>query len=104
MTDVSELDVRRVRAAKNQSLFRDVNERIEDLASSAAVSAFICECMDDTCDSNVSLTVEEYEMIRCDGNRFFVVPGHEVPEIEETVEAHDRYVVVAQARRRRADR
>jgi hypothetical protein len=95
MTKQSELDLRRVRAAQNQSLFREVNERIEDLASSAAFSDFICECVNEACDQNVHLTVEEYEAIRGDGNRFFVVPGHEVPAVEVTVEANDRYVVVS---------
>jgi hypothetical protein len=32
MSSTAELDARRVRAAKNQSLFREVNERIEQLA------------------------------------------------------------------------
>jgi hypothetical protein len=95
MTDVSERDSQRERAAKNQSLFREVNERIEDLAGDAAFSTFICECMSETCDENVSLTVEEYEHIRANGNHFFVLPGHEVPAVEEVVETTDRYVVVA---------
>ncbi len=39
MSDRSELDIERQRAAKNQSLFREVNERIEDLAPSPARGA-----------------------------------------------------------------
>jgi hypothetical protein len=97
MTDVqlAELDLRRQRAAKNQSLFREVNERIEDLSASASFTTFICECMDETCDQSVSLTVEEYEHIRSGSNSFFVVPGHEVRDVERILEASDRYFVVA---------
>jgi hypothetical protein len=87
-----------VRAAKNQSLFREVNERIEDLSSSAFSSAFICECMNEACDENVSLTVEEYEHVRSDGNRFVVLRGHERPEVEDVVETTERYLVVAKLR------
>ncbi len=96
MDSVSELDLRRQRAAKNQSLFREMNERIEHLASSGSFSNFICECMNETCDANVSVTLEEYENIPRGSNRFFVLPGHEVNEVEEIVDvAEGRYLVVS---------
>jgi hypothetical protein len=95
MTSTQDREAQRARAAKNQSLFREVNERIEDLAQNAAFSTFICECTNETCDEQISLTVEEYEHVRSVANRFFVLPGHELPEIEEIVEANDRFVVVA---------
>ena len=94
MTEISELDLQRERAAKNESLFREVNERIEDLATPASFSQFVCECLDDRCDERVSLTIEEYEYIRSGGNRFFVLPGHTDPEVDEILESSDRYLVV----------
>jgi hypothetical protein len=93
MAATTKLDARRQSAAKNQSLFREVNERIEDLASGVFVS-FICECADPKCDEQVSLTIEEYERIRSNPVWFFVLAGHVVPEIETLVQAADRYVVV----------
>jgi hypothetical protein len=95
MSERYELDVQRQRAARNQSLFREVNERIEDLASPASFAGFVCECMNETCDEQVSLTLEEYEHIRSDSNRFLVLPGHNVSEVEEVVETSDRFLVVA---------
>jgi len=95
MTGTAERDLQRERAAKNQSLFREVNERIEELAGNAAFSMFVCECMSETCDESVSLTVAEYERIRSDGNSFFVLPGHNVPEVEAIIDQTDRFVVVA---------
>jgi hypothetical protein len=95
MTDGPDLDVQRQRAARNQSLFREVNERIEDLASPATFAGFICECTNESCDEQVSLTLEEYEHIRSDSNRFLVLPGHDVPGLEEVVESTDRFVMVA---------
>ncbi len=94
MSEISELDLQRERAAKNESLFREVNERIEDLATPASFSQFVCECLDDRCDKRVSMTIEEYEYIRSDGNRFFVLPGHTDPEVDEILESTDRYLVV----------
>jgi hypothetical protein len=95
MEESSGHESQRERAARNQSLFREVNERIEDLSGNASFSAFICECMNEACDEPVSLTIEEYEHIRSDGNRFVVVQGHQVPDVEVVVESTDRYVVVA---------
>ena len=95
MSMLGELDVQRERAAKNQSLFREVNERIEELASSASFVEFICECANEECSELVSLTRAEYERIRSGSNRFFVIAGHELPAVEQTVETTDRYLVVS---------
>jgi hypothetical protein len=95
MSEMSELDLRRQRAAKNQSLFREVNERIEDLAGAGAFSLFVCECMDEGCDGHVSLTVEEYEQVRAHSNRFIVLPGHDVPGFDVVLASSDRYLVVS---------
>ena len=43
MSVASELDVQREPAANNQSLFREVNERIEELSRSARFPSFICD-------------------------------------------------------------
>jgi hypothetical protein len=95
MAESVELDGRRQRAAKNQSLFREVNERIGELSQAAMVTTFICECANEACDEALSLTAEEYERIRSSSNSFFVVPGHEISEIEQVIDSTDRYVVVA---------
>jgi hypothetical protein len=95
MSDVSELELERERAAKNQSLFREVNERIQELASPIAAVGFICECLDTECDQQVPISVEEYEHVRSGANRFLVLAGHEVKRVEEVVERTDRYLIVS---------
>jgi hypothetical protein len=95
MSESVELDVRRVRAAKNQSLFREVNERIDALSGAAPLASFICECMNESCDEMVALTREEYEQVRARSNSFLVIEGHDVPEVEKTIGSGDGYVVVA---------
>ena len=88
-----ELDAQRRGAAKNQSLFREVNERIEDLAGSSFTS-FVCECLNDRCDERVVLTIEEYERIRAQPAWFFVLAGHEARDVEDVVDRNDRYLIV----------
>jgi hypothetical protein len=95
MSQDGKLDRRRKRAARNESLFREMNERIEDLAGNASFSLFVCECMNESCDDAVSVTLEEYEYVRSEANRFIVLRGHEIDEVDEVVESCDRYLIVA---------
>jgi hypothetical protein len=96
----SELDTRRVRAAKNQSLFRDVNERIENIAEGFALVAtrtieFVCECAHPDCSEVIGMTHGEYESIRRFATHFAVKSGHEIPEVEQVVAGNARYIVVS---------
>jgi hypothetical protein len=87
-----------IRAAENQSLFRAVNDRVDELnrqASFSEVTEWVCECADPACTDRLSMTVAEYEALRKDGNTFAVAPGHEIPEVEEVVRTAERYVVVS---------
>jgi hypothetical protein len=95
MAEDAELDRRRERAARNESLSREVNERIEDLAGNASFSLFICECVNANCDEAVSVTLEEYEHVRSEPNRFIVLHGHEIPDVDQVIESCERYLVVA---------
>jgi hypothetical protein len=89
-----------VRAARNQALCRDVNERIEELAESFAVEIsyrnFICECADTECSEPIRMTVAEYEAVRADPTLFVVFPSaeHVVPAVEDVVSRDERYWTV----------
>lgn len=95
---MDDLDTRRERAARNQSLFREVDERIAALSRRFAAelqpSSYICECLDTTCTATLELSFGEYERLRQQGRRFFLLPGHEDPAVEDVVEATESYLVV----------
>ncbi len=88
------------RNAKNEALLREVNDRIEEVGERLQVLPedelldFRCECGRADCDATVSLTVEEYEHVRDDNDRFAVVPGHENAELERALKRTERYVIV----------
>lgn len=89
------------RAAKNQSRFRDYNERIEPHNqvhswADPPMPDWVCECAFVECVLPVRLTIAEYEAVRADPACFLVAPGdgHVVPEVERVVERHERYWVV----------
>ena len=87
---------REERLAENESFFREVNERIGDVASTSesGMIRFVCECGDPGCNERVSMTQEEYEGIRANSTRFVVRAGHVIPDVESIVLVTERYTVV----------
>jgi hypothetical protein len=89
---------RSMRAAKHQAMIREVNERITALnhafAPIESMGQWICECANEDCYQQISLTPDEYEVVRSDPARFPVLPGHQLSDVEVVVEQHDRYLVV----------
>jgi hypothetical protein len=87
-----------LRAACNQSLFRTVNERIEEINEAFRIALedaeFICECANDSCMERIPLTVDEYRDVRRTLTRFIVKPGHVLPEQERVIQENGTHVVV----------
>lgn len=83
------------RAAAAEINGRRVNEAIERGAQGTGTAVFVCECGKLGCSETVELAISEYEDVRSGFERFLVVPGHQIEEIEDVVERHDRYLVVA---------
>jgi hypothetical protein len=91
------VDTRQQRVAKNEALFRQVNERIEEVNEAlgdGSLSDFLCECGDDNCTAPVSLTLAEYEEVRQVSTHFFIAHGHEVIDVERVIKTTERYAVV----------
>ena len=92
------MDAREERLARNETLFRSVNENIEKAATSAwsdeHVFEFFCECSNVDCNLLLPMTVAQYEQVRADPTQFVVAPGHELPEIEIVVARTNAYQVV----------
>ena len=91
------MDEREERIARNETLFREVNERIEDVSRSVGLREsleFLCECGIPDCPQPILLSRAEYEAVRADPRHFVIVPGHEHPEFERVIEQNERYAVV----------
>jgi hypothetical protein len=90
-------EAREERLARNEVLFRLVNEAIEQQAlefGGLDSYEFICECARTACFERVSLTLKQYEHVRAEGTRFFVVPGHQDVAVELVVETESGFVIV----------
>ena len=92
---------REERLAQNEALFREVNERVVEVAThyievetKGEAVTFTCECGRRDCTETMTMTVAEYQAIRAESTRFAVLPEHELPEVETVVERHPTYLVV----------
>ena len=88
---------RKEQVARNESLFREVNERIKQVNVGLVSSEecdFLCECGDRDCMQPVTMTLSEYEEVRSESTYFAVAPGHVDPDVERVVAENDRFVTV----------
>jgi hypothetical protein len=87
-----------VRAAKNEVVLRDLNERLEAHHRwvDQRFSEWVCECADETCVKPVEMSIEEYETVRAEPTRFVVAPGdeHVNRRIERVIQREERYWIV----------
>ena len=92
------MDERARRIGENEALFREVNEKVEELNASfdAVGESFeiVCECGEETCMERITLDHGEYEALRRDPTLFAVKPGHDEPDFESVVARHPNYDVV----------
>ena len=86
----------KLKRARTEALFRDVNERIAESAHRFAADStqFVCECADANCTHRLEATLDEYEEVRADGATFMLAAGHEHDDIERVVRRKDRFNIV----------
>ena len=91
-------DERARRVGHNEALYRQVNERIEELNEAFArlTDQFlvVCECGDLGCMDQISVSREAYERVRANPDRFILKRGHEKPDVEAAGEDRGDHVVV----------
>jgi hypothetical protein len=84
--------------AQNEVLFREVNERVNEIAHDHGrddhMYDYLCECANSDCTFQIALTQPEYESLRADATQFAVLPLHFTPEIETLVAENERYWIV----------
>jgi hypothetical protein len=84
--------------AKNEELFRKVNERIEALSQVVAqddsMMEYLCECDRPDCYDRVKATRSEYEAVRAESTHFIVLVGHEDPRVERVALSNERFLIV----------
>jgi hypothetical protein len=84
------------RLARNQALFREVNERLLQLAGGFQDGAvdIVCECSREDCTTTLAVVRDDYEWVRANARLFLVATGHELLEVERVVDRRDGFTVV----------
>ncbi len=85
--------------AQNEALFREVNERVHDVAGALRDGTgwsyeYLCECSNTDCTFRIELSRSEYEGVRSEPTQFVVRPEHFIPEVETLVTENERYAIV----------
>jgi hypothetical protein len=92
------MDERERRLGLNEAMFREVNERVEDIHrtfnSDIGTFEIICECGVVECTERMSVPISVYERVRGEPTQFLLQVGHEDPTVERTIENHETYIVV----------
>jgi hypothetical protein len=82
------------RAARNEALFREVNEQVATLAArDDEAASFVCECSDADCMHRIRVPLRSYEEVRSHPRRFIVRAGHE-SAFEHVIERRGDYSIV----------
>lgn len=92
------MDERERRIVVNETLFREVNERIrgvnETFAALTDEMQIVCECGSRACGERFAMPPDEYEALRANPDHFAIVPGHEIADVERIVTRCGDYDVV----------
>jgi hypothetical protein len=81
-----------------QSLYRVVNEQIEQLGARWTqpydTMIVVCECADPDCLERFELATSLYDAVRAEPTRFVLAPGHKIADADRVVEAGPDYLIV----------
>ena len=68
---------------RTEALFREINERVEDIAVELGDQEggyeYFCECANKDCTFRLVMSVEEYESVRSDAKQFVFCPITSLP-------------------------
>jgi hypothetical protein len=94
---------RRRRLKENERRLRRLNLRIEELNRVGLMlgdedeedqAPFLCECSLASCTARLPVDVATYAEAHDAPDRFTVLPGHEIPDVERIVQRRAAFVVV----------
>ncbi len=105
-SDVNKTSERRL--VENELIFAGANDGLKHTTDRVFTASerdalpleFYCECSDMACREKIQLTVSTYDQIRkASPYTCFLLPGHEITEIEKVVDRTPEYVIVEKINR-----
>lgn len=75
--------------------FREINERVNDgRPDLEEVVSVICECAHTSCEELIDIPRARYEATRESDRCFFILPDHEIPDVEHVLERTEHFWIV----------
>jgi hypothetical protein len=91
-------DERIRRIGENEALYRQVNEQVKGISKGmvATIGEFnvLCECGTLECMAQISVSPDVYEQARSVSERFIVLRGHQIDEMEAVIADHGAFYVI----------
>jgi hypothetical protein len=84
----------RERECRKQARCREQNEWRARAFRAGGAGSFRCECGDAECSLAITLTLEEYALVRLYATHFAVARNHENPESEQVLSENRRFAIV----------
>jgi hypothetical protein len=97
---MAEADERTRRIGLNEALFRQVNERIQEVneelapVEEEATYQILCECGDTNCTEQLEVSPLQYEQVRSDPALFVVARGHIASDVEDVTADGVTYQII----------
>ena len=92
------MEERERRIGLNEAIFREANEGIREVNETFATLTdeliLVCECGHGTCAEQISMKPGDYEALRAQPADFAIVPGHDIPDVEDVIARGDEYAIV----------
>jgi hypothetical protein len=83
------------RIAFTEDFFRKLNlSHAENGFDGRPTADFQCECWQEGCGEQLSLTAEDWKLVRSEGNRFAVAPHHVAPRFEAVVSTYASFWMI----------
>lgn len=84
---------RKDRIVRAEMFFRAVNEEIA-FNDGHGETVFLCECGNPLCTEGLTLTSAALAELHAAPDLFVVLPGHEIPDVEDVVDHSNGYLIV----------
>jgi len=81
------------RALHTEELARRLNEATAE-SSPEEAGEYVCECANPYCTETLEVSAEQLATLHSRPGFYLVVPGHQIPDFEETVMVSPEFVVV----------
>jgi hypothetical protein len=96
-SEIFQVMSREERMVQTEYFFRGVNEVIARTGGSNG-STFLCECANPHCNDTFDMTAHDLRTLHSVPGDYVVMPGHDIPDLEEVVRQQNGYAIVRNAR------